>query len=171
MIAGPASARHRATGGVSPATGGVSPETPERPSATCWKPLLADDQPVMGVSPNGSYVPPSQSASRLAPVAPELPSRPGADNQNWHVGQPGAIDGRSLRGSRALPCPIHAFLAEQVLQPDHVVDREIAVLALELLGQRLPADVISAVDVGDLAQLVRSDGRAQVARGARCRAG
>ena len=56
------------------------------------------------------------------------------------------------------------LLAEQVLDAQDVGEGQVAVLALELLGQGLPADDRRAVRLGDLAQLVRPGGRPEVAR-------
>jgi hypothetical protein len=47
------------------------------------------------------------------------------------------------------------LLPEQVLDPEHVLDREVPVLASQLLGQRLPAEEALAVDVRHVAQLER----------------
>src|SRR5437867_1939812 len=49
------------------------------------------------------------------------------------------------------------LLAEQVLDPEDVGDREVAMVPLELLRQRRPADPAAAVNVRHLAQLVRLD--------------
>jgi hypothetical protein len=56
------------------------------------------------------------------------------------------------------------LLAQQVLDAQHVRERQVAVVALELLGQRLPADERPPVDLGDLAQLVRASRRPELAR-------
>jgi hypothetical protein len=56
------------------------------------------------------------------------------------------------------------LLAEEVLDPQDVVHRQVAMIALELFRQRRPADRGLAVDVRDLAQLMRTDRDAQVAR-------
>ena len=53
------------------------------------------------------------------------------------------------------------LLAEQVLDAQHVGQGQVAMVAQQPLGERLPADERLAVDLGDLAQLVRPRGRAQ----------
>ena len=64
------------------------------------------------------------------------------------------------------PAALVRLLAEQVLDPEDVGEGQVAVVALELLGQRGPADPAAAVDVGHLAELVRLGRRAQLARAA-----
>ena len=60
------------------------------------------------------------------------------------------------------------LLAEKVLDPQHVGDREVPVIALELLRQRRPADPAAAVDVGDVSQLVRLSRLTQLRGELRC---
>ncbi len=55
------------------------------------------------------------------------------------------------------------LLPEQVLDAKHIRERQVAMVAEQLLGERLPADDRATVDLGDLAQLVRAGGRAQLA--------
>ena len=64
---------------------------------------------------------------------------------------------------RAAPASC-GFWPEQVLDAQHVGEGQVAIVAEQLLGERLPADDRAAVDLGDLAQLVRPGRRAQVAR-------
>ena len=57
------------------------------------------------------------------------------------------------------------LLAEQVLDAQHVGEGQVAIVTQQALGERLPADERLAVDLRDLAQLVRP-GRRRAARAA-----
>ena len=56
------------------------------------------------------------------------------------------------------------FLAKQMLDPQDVSQREVAIVAEQPFGERLPADQRAPVYLGDLAQLVRPRRRPQVPR-------
>ena len=82
-----------------------------------------------------------------------------------------AVDRDARQDRRARPAALVRLLAEQVLDPQDVGERQVAMVALELLGQRRPADPATAVDVGHLAQLVGAGRLAQVRAAARARGG
>jgi hypothetical protein len=54
------------------------------------------------------------------------------------------------------------LLAQQVLDLQDVGQGKVAIVAQELLGQRLPTDHAAAVDLADVAQLMWPRGLAQV---------
>ena len=61
------------------------------------------------------------------------------------------------------------LLAHEVLDAEHVGDRQVAMVALELLGQRRPAEQRAAEQLGHLAELVLVRGSADVAGQLRAR--
>ena len=74
------------------------------------------------------------------------------------------IDGHALQHLAPGEAALVRLLAEQVLDPGDVVERQVAMVALQLLRQRRPADDRAAVDVRHLADLVRPGRRPQVPR-------
>ena len=60
------------------------------------------------------------------------------------------VDAQSQQGAAALV----RLLSQQVLDPEDVGDRQVAVIAQELLGQGRPADPRSTIHVGDITQLM-----------------
>ena len=115
------------------------------------KARLADDQAVVRMRAEwliGAAQPVGQSFGvrrRRAAV------QTGAHHQYRNADEAGPIDGDALEDLALDEARFVRFLTEEVLQPNDVGDREVAVIALELLREGLPTDVISPVDVGDLA--------------------
>ena len=75
-----------------------------------------------------------------------------------------AIDRHACQHLAASGACLMGLLAEQVLDPQHIRQGQVSVVAKQSLGQRLPADEALAVDVGDLAQLMLARRLAQLER-------
>src|SRR5664279_3725823 len=63
-----------------------------------------------------------------------------ADDEARHVRQAGRVHGHAREHVRAGASGLPGLLAQQVLDPQDVVERHVAVLALELLREGVPAD-------------------------------
>ncbi len=145
------------TADASPGTRG----SPRRPAGGCAR---RRSSPKCECAPNGSYSAPSHSASRSDVSSGPIRSSP----------PPMTRRGTSATTRRSTDTPgqhlasrrpgLVRLLAEQVLDPQDVGQGQVAVVAQQSLGERLPADHAAAVDLGDVAQLVRAGGWPQVAR-------
>ena len=86
------------------------------------------------------------------------------DDEDRQAGERRALDRHAEQDLAPGRAGFVRLLAEQVLDPPDVLERQVAVVALEPLRQGRPADPLLAVHVADLAQLVRPGRDAQLAR-------
>ncbi len=93
-----------------------------------------------------------------------LAVQPGADDEPRRLREPAAIDRDARQHLPSRRAGLVRLLAEQVLDPQHVGQGQVPIVTEQPLGERLPADQRLAVDVRDLAQLVRAGRDAQLAR-------
>ena len=89
----------------------------------------------------------------------------GADDEPRRLGEAATVDRHARQHLPPRGTGLVRLLAEEVLDPQHVGQGQVAIVAQQALGERLPADQRLAVDLGDLAQLVRP-GRARAGRAA-----
>ena len=107
---------------------------------------------------------PSHSARRSTSGSGTYMSRPAPIDEPRHVRQRGPVHRHAGQHLPARAPGLERLLAQHVLDPEDVREREVAVLADELLGQRLPAELGPAVGVRDVAHDVRARGLAQLLR-------
>ena len=149
--------RRRPTGGWSRGTRGAS----RRPGGSSARRARAR-------SASGPRT--ARTARRATPPA----ARPRAPGRRRRGPPPITSRGTSGSADRSTGTPwrtwrfdrarLERLLAQQVLDPQDVGEREVAVLALELLGQRLPAERGAPVGVGDVAHDVGPDRVADLLR-------
>ena len=87
-----------------------------------------------------------------------------ADDEHRHALQKVRPHRHAGQHRRPGPPRLPRLLAEQVLDPQDLVEGEVAVLALQLLGQGLPAEHGASVDGRDVAHDVGPRGRADRGR-------
>ncbi len=125
--------------------------------------LLAEDQAVVGVRPERLVVgiEPVGQALRVGRGIPR--SRPAPITRRGVSSRTRRRSARRQHLATRRPGLVR-LLAEQVLDAQDVGQGQVAMVALQLLGERLPADQRLAVDVRDLAQLMRPRRDPQLAR-------
>ncbi len=89
-----------------------------------------------------------------------VPSIAGADDERRHAVQEVRSHRDSGQHGRPGPARLPRLLAEQVLDPQDLVERQVAVLALQLLGEGLPAERGAPVDRRDVPRDLGPAGRA-----------
>src|SRR5450756_3171378 len=78
---------------------------------------------------------------------------PGADHEARHVLQERPRDRHARQHVGARAPGFTWLLAQEVLDPQDVVEREVAVLALELLRRRVPAEDLSLIHISEPTRL------------------
>ena len=145
------------TAGSSRGTSGASP----RPAGSSARPARARSASGPRTARSSAS---SQSASRSTSASGTYVSRPAPITRRGTSGSAVAVDRHALEHLSPGPAGLERLLAEQVLDAQHVGQRQVPVLALQLLGQRLPAQLRATVRVGDVAHDVGSRRVAQVPR-------
>ena len=125
---------------------------------------LADHQPVMRVRREGLVAGLEPVREPLRVVERDRPVETGADDEPGYVREPALVDRHARQHLAARGARLVRLLAEQVPDPQHVGEGQVPIVTQQALGERLPADERLAVDLRDLAQLVRPGRRAQLAR-------
>src|SRR4051812_49866854 len=113
--------------------------------------VLADDEPVVRMGAERLVLGAEPRGDLLGDGLGSGPVDARADDEPRDIGEWPRVHVDAGDDGPARPAALVRLLAEEMLDPEHVADRQISVITLELLRQGRPPDLPAAVDVGDLA--------------------
>src|SRR3954470_8291970 len=117
---------------------------------------FAVDQSVVGVGAERLELRVKPLSEPLRVIEWRVAVETAGDDEPWHIGDHAPIDRDPGDHLASGGSGLVRLLAEEMLDAEHVREAQVPLVAEQPLRQRLPTDEATAVDLGDLSDLVRT---------------